>query len=371
MDLQRWLADHLPAGSRSGYINDLYDILRASSKERCMNLIEDKKRGWNRDFVKHFEKAVEPKLEYFCIWSIRNACPYHPVNGITTNASEGFNYLLKDFQNWKEVPVDSLVMSLKMLQGYYMEESRRGKAGLGSFTLKARYAEFTTNVDEFQSKLLVCHPRDIVSSIRNKEYKPMDDRIFNDLQTEFSSNSRIIRAKELVQSDRIVFSPRLGIFTVLDNNAYHTVRLFPSALCSCPVKKNCLHVLGVKLGLGLDINMELSENKNLGVIRKNVRQTRQKAGRKRPRQGDIDPPTVSANAMETSPVPSECSVHISPVPSEQSMEEATEQREHSTEQREHSTEQREHSTEHMEEAMEQREHSTEQMEPNYRVVLHL
>ena len=207
--------------------------------------MEEKKKGWSPNFAKHFEKNVEPKLEYFCLWSIKDTCAYHPVNGITTNASEGFNYLLKDFQNWKEVPVDCLVMSLKMLQGYYIEESRRGRVGLGSYNLQDKYLKFTTNIDNYQSKTLVCHPKDIVSSIRNKEWKPIDDRIFNDLQTEFSSNSRVVRAKELIQGDRIVFSSRLGIFTVMDHTTCHTVRLFPTVLCSCAVKRNCFHVLGV------------------------------------------------------------------------------------------------------------------------------
>ena len=57
------------------------------------------------------------------------------------------------------------LMSLKMLQGFHMEESRRGKAGLGNYTLKPKYTQFQTNVDDFQSMQLVCHPRDIVKSI--------------------------------------------------------------------------------------------------------------------------------------------------------------------------------------------------------------
>ena len=105
------------------------------------------------------------------------------------------------------------------------------------------------------------------------------------------ANSRIVRAKELVERDQIVFSSRLGIFTVMDSNNVHTVKLLPSSVCSCPVRKNCFHILGVKLSLGLNIEDEINENKNLGVVRKNVRKTKQKAGRKRPRPGDIEIPS--------------------------------------------------------------------------------
>ena len=93
----------------------------------------------------------------------------------------------------------------------------------------------------------------------------------------------------------------------------------------------CLHILGVKIGLRLNISEQLTENKNLGVIRKNVRSTKQKAGRKRPRQGDIDQQPASTpsrneshvpskRSVQESPVPSECSMQASPVPSECSVQ---------------------------------------------------
>ena len=69
-------------------------------------------------------------------------CKLDPKNGITTNQSEGFNFLLKDFQSWKEVPLDSLLMSLKLIQGFYLEEIHRGKANLGTFRLKPKYDRY-------------------------------------------------------------------------------------------------------------------------------------------------------------------------------------------------------------------------------------
>ena len=106
LDVQKWLADNLPRVSRTVYINHLYEIRRSESKPACERLILEKKKKWVDEFRKHFEKNVEPKLEYFCVWSIDGKCPYDPLNGITTNISEGFNFLLKDFQSWQEVPLD-------------------------------------------------------------------------------------------------------------------------------------------------------------------------------------------------------------------------------------------------------------------------
>ena len=112
-----------------------------------------------------------------------NGITYDPVNSITSNLSEGFNFLLKDFQESKEAPLDCVLMSLKMLQGYHLEEIRRGKAGLGKFMLKQEFLNFRTDVKFFESKHLVCHPKDIVKALKNKR---IQDRV-----THFAKGNRI------------------------------------------------------------------------------------------------------------------------------------------------------------------------------------
>ena len=139
-DVQRWLSDNLPKVERSKYVNDLFDILRATTERQCVDMMQKMEKEWDEDYTRYFKKSIEPKLGYFCAWSIADSCKIDPKNGITTNQSEGFNFLLKDFQSWKEVPLDSLLMSLKLIQGFYLEEIRRGKANLGTFRLKPKYA---------------------------------------------------------------------------------------------------------------------------------------------------------------------------------------------------------------------------------------
>lgn len=55
---------------------------------------------------------------------------YHPFTGVTNNQSESFNATLKRLQRWREVPVDSIVLSLYHLQAYYHNEIQRGFAGM-------------------------------------------------------------------------------------------------------------------------------------------------------------------------------------------------------------------------------------------------
>ena len=289
-DVQRWLSDNLPRVERSAYVNNLYDILRAKTEEHCRELIEGMKDKWHEDYCKYFARTIEHRLyrlPYFCVWSIQNYCKVDMINGITTNMSEGFNYLIKDFQNWKEVPLDCLLMSLKLIKGFYLEEIRRGKAGLGTYSLKKHLSKFRTNVEEFESRKLICHPKDIVESIRNTEIKAMDTQTENQVRPENATNSRILRAKQFVAQDNISFSPKLGLFTIVDRNTSPTVRLFPAESCSCPIAKNCLHILAVKLGLRMQVE-DCGNLQNVGAMRKNFRPVKQKPGRKRPRPGDID-----------------------------------------------------------------------------------
>ena len=47
--------------------------------------------------------------------------------------------VLKDLQDWKEAPLDSLVLSLYQLQAFYLNETKRGLAGLGNYNVAQKY----------------------------------------------------------------------------------------------------------------------------------------------------------------------------------------------------------------------------------------
>ena len=271
----------------------------SKTNAECQKVTNDKKSSWEEGFIKYFERHVETKLEYFCLWSINNKCAFDENNGITTNQSEGFNFLLKDFQNRKEVPLDCLMMSLKLIQGFYSEECRRGKAGLGNFSLKPKYVKFRTPTENFESRHLVCHPKDIVNSIKNTEFvRSSDEKNIKTHEIEHSSNTRVLRAKQLVEQDHISFSPKLGVFTIMDTKSLYTVRLFPTESCTCPLRKSCIHILSVKLGMRMTLKQNDFEHQNIGVVRKNERTTSLKPGRKRPRPGDISPEKSVENIVK-------------------------------------------------------------------------
>ena len=50
---------------------------------------------------------------------------YHPFTGVTNNQSESFNAALKRLQDWREVPIDSVILTLYHLQSYFHNEIQR------------------------------------------------------------------------------------------------------------------------------------------------------------------------------------------------------------------------------------------------------
>jgi hypothetical protein len=52
---------------------------------------------------------------------------------------------LKDLQQWKEAPLDCVVLSLYQLQAFYSNEIKRGLAGLGQYTLSPGYSSLATD----------------------------------------------------------------------------------------------------------------------------------------------------------------------------------------------------------------------------------
>ena len=104
-DVQRWLTDNLPKVERSTYVNELYEILRTTTERQCADMIKKMEKQWNEEFTRYFKKSVEPKLGYFCAWSIANSCKLDTKNGITNlmSSTPKSPELLKDVRYSLEV----------------------------------------------------------------------------------------------------------------------------------------------------------------------------------------------------------------------------------------------------------------------------
>lgn len=75
-----------------------------------------------------------PKL---ALWALSETVLMDEETGITQNQSGSINFVMHSLLKWKENPVDILLLAFYRLQLYYLKEIKRGKAGIGSYALRA------------------------------------------------------------------------------------------------------------------------------------------------------------------------------------------------------------------------------------------
>jgi hypothetical protein len=160
--IERWVSSAGgPKNDQAFYRDEVFELLRLASEEEFQQAYEAKSEKWSDAFVDYFSTTVTPNLPRFASWELQDKVPLHPETGITTNLSEGMNFLIKDLMSWKEVPEDVILLSMRHLQQYYICESLRGKAGLGTYELRGKYIKFHVPVDEINLPFTYSNPQDI------------------------------------------------------------------------------------------------------------------------------------------------------------------------------------------------------------------
>jgi len=196
--------------------------------------------------------------------------------------------VIKDWENWKPVPVDSFILSIYHLQVYYINEIKRGIAGKGSYHLKSRYGAAQDEDDGVAT--MYTRPDQIVHNILSSQQlsengysnpQAQDEQIDNIHEKRpFSHMSMYSQAAEILKNEDIVFNTKMQVFIVRGHGIQRMVKLFPKETCSCPMVQGCYHILAAKMSLNM---ISKEEPKiNLTRLRKNARKPRIKYGRKGP-----------------------------------------------------------------------------------------
>ena len=224
--------------------------------------------------------------------------------------------MLKRLQNWREVPVDAVVLSLYHLQAFYHNEIQRGFSGLGTYTLSAELVAATRSPDEICA-ILTYSPEDIVSRIKEglDLVPPTDNDVGSSSLSAFPSSESLVtrtsrarlvqvyilinmykismhlnsNLRSIIENGCISHNHKLGVFTVVGTSGNpHAVKLFPKESCTCPSTSQCYHILAARISVGLEPTT--SQKKiNLTQLRQKTRSRRdKKSGRKAPRPGDYE-----------------------------------------------------------------------------------
>ena len=77
------------------------------------------------------------------------------------------NTVIKSLQNWKEAPVDSVVLSFHHLQNYYLSEIKRGFCGIGNYSVKLDYVNAVCDPDDVIFPQNVQNPDNIIDYIKS------------------------------------------------------------------------------------------------------------------------------------------------------------------------------------------------------------
>jgi len=317
-DCKRWLRDHgAHTKSEIGYyVDTVRGLLQSSNEQEYKDSLIELTTIWSQPFAEHFVKSIHPSIGHIGSWELRPYC----LESVTTNQSETFNFVLKKLNNWKECPVDAMVLTLFRLAQYHIVEIHRGRCGLGNYVLRPGQQQLDISSLTSQS---VVSPEDIVDNIRHGHLQPTAEgasTVTSDASATASTSSSpsqststaqsviaaseaqqssqealdwsqltaIERASHVIQHDRISLNTKLAVFSVIGSSEPHVVRLFPSASCSCPAKVNCYHLLAARMSVGLT-EENVRRPLNLTQLRRNKRKRCDKvSGRKRPRADDVD-----------------------------------------------------------------------------------
>ena len=253
--------------------------------------------------------TIHPVINQVGAWRL------HPfgLNIMTTNQSEAFNSVLKRLQQYKEVPVDVMAMSLFRLSQFHMCEIQRGHAGNGNYMLRSGIARVTTDADHADPG----SPSSIVDRLIDAAQPPpaaADSTVLTQSDSQ-ATNSHTVsedestdlpvataempagesaaltvreRAAAVVNNGKIELNCKLGVFTVIGTTDPRVVRLFPQASYSCAADAACYHVTAARMSVGL-VDEPQARRINLTRLRRNQRKRPDKtAGRKRPRVNDVD-----------------------------------------------------------------------------------
>jgi hypothetical protein len=327
-DLRFWLRSH---GATSDdvkvYSDNLSSLLCCESESEFDEMVGEMLPKWSEAMVDHFNSSLKSELKtYSCRWVLETAKVYNPYSGVTNNCSESLNAVLKRLFDWKEVPLDVLILSLYYLQNFYVAEIQRGLAGIGDYRLEEEFHYARIDVEDINIPESVCHPDKIVDLVKGEIEFGRDiacDNI-NDTticenysgrssETDGNSNSAVGKvssqkslALDVLKKNGVVHVPSLGAFLVQGSKGdKYAVSLFPKEKCQCPSTSTCYHIIAAKLSVGMDDGYR-ERTYNLSQLRRNSRKrTDKKSGKKQPRPLDNDISTV-APAPDSSIRPVRC-----------------------------------------------------------------
>ena len=203
---------------------------------------------WSQPFTDYFIKNIHSVIGKLGSWVLQQ----HGLAEITGNQSEAYNSVIKRLQEWKEAPLDSMVLSFYRLVQFSLVEVCRGRKSLGDYELKPELK--IVYKDDDTPILAAIAPEAIIQRIRDGLRQELEATSLEIPQNVSSQQipqsvalhaSSIERSKHIIEHGQLTLDPRLGVF-VVNGSEEPRVRPFPTTTCSCPAVGRCYHIMAAR-----------------------------------------------------------------------------------------------------------------------------
>ena len=129
--IKSWLRVHgaPSAADIAVYLSDVRMLFHLSTEEDYQEKLREMQRKWSCPFYDYYLKNIEPDIKSIARWSLEPLNVYNPFSGVTNNQSESLNFVIKQLQEWKESPIDCMLLVFHYLQSYYIMKIVHGQRG--------------------------------------------------------------------------------------------------------------------------------------------------------------------------------------------------------------------------------------------------
>ena len=117
-------------------MRDVSDLLKTISEKEFNSIYDVMRWRLPSSFISYMDKMVDDIKGHACRYQFNKLNLINTMYGVTNNGSESINCVLTKLVQWKEVPVDVLILALYHLQQYYNYNILSSLCDTGNYLLK-------------------------------------------------------------------------------------------------------------------------------------------------------------------------------------------------------------------------------------------
>ena len=185
-----FISHKIPTERIPAYVNDVDRLLKCSNEEELQSVEAEicDEGQWSAAFTTYYQSKIRPDIcKYSGKWTLEGTGFYDPYSGVTNNASESFNKVLKWMKDYKKMLMGMMILSLFYAQNSAFAEELRGRAGLGQYKLKDEFQYSSIDVKDLYFPDKYTHPDDII-----RQAKLESDRITQERQVCIETDNEIV-----------------------------------------------------------------------------------------------------------------------------------------------------------------------------------